>query len=203
MFFASFLFFAYGSIKLKFGTTDLAAIMLTESIISTLICGWNLDEGIKVIVKGAQNMVYTIFLMIIGMSITVILNMSGITDSIVYYLSIPLNAMGTYMASIGMFIANAIINLVITSGSGQCMVVMPIMAPLADVVGITRQTAILAYQCGDGFTNLLNPINVMLLGSLGLAKCSMKHWFKLVLPLYAVFFVIICAALCVAVAIGW
>ncbi|MGL5330483.1 MAG: TIGR00366 family protein [Peptostreptococcaceae bacterium] len=102
-----------------------------------------------------------------------------------------------------MFLANAVINLAIPSGSGQAVVAMPIMAPLADVVGISRQTAVLAYQVGDGFTNLLNPTNAMLIASLGLAKASMKDWFKLVVPLYCIVFVVLCSALLLAVSIGW
>ena len=78
--------------------------------------------------------------------ISAILTNGLIIDTVVYYISLPLRALPKAMAAIGMFVANCLINIPIPSGSAQANVVMPIMAPLSDVLGITRQTAILAYQ---------------------------------------------------------
>ncbi|MCM1989969.1 YfcC family protein [Oceanirhabdus seepicola] len=203
IFFGGFAFFCYGSSKLNFGVSELASIMLPVAIVCGLIGKLGINGSSESFIKGAQSMAMPIMFMIFAMAISVILNLGGILDTIIYYVSIPLSAFGPKFAAIGMFIANSIINLGITSGSGQAAVVMPIMAPLADVVGITRQTAVLAYQLGDGFTNLLNPINVFLIASLGMVKASMKDWFKLVLPIYLMFFVVICIALSIAVSIGW
>ena len=82
------------------------------------------------------------------------------------------------MAAVGMFIANAFINVFIGSGSGQTVVAMPIMAPLADVVGVTRQMAVLTLQYGDGFTNLFLPTNVNLMACLAMAGVDFKRWIK-------------------------
>lgn len=203
IFFAAFILFSYGSANWKFGVSQLASIMLPTAFLCGLVGKKNINDICSSMIKGAQGMANPILFMLLATTITVILEGSGILDTIVYYVSIPLSSLGKQMAAIGMFVANAIINLGIGSGSGQAAVVMPIMAPLADVVNVSRQTAVLAYQLGDGFTNLLNPINVMLLGSLAMAKASLKDWFKLIWPLYVLLFIIIVIALITAVSIGW
>ena len=126
-----------------------------------------------------------------------------IMDSIVYYLSIPLSMMGNVMSSIGIFVVTALINIFIGSGSAKTAMLMPILAPLADVVGVTRQMSILAMQFGDGFTNLLSPINATLLGGLALAKLDFKEWYKMVVPLFIVEFVFLCVFLVIGVLIGF
>lgn len=141
--------------------------------------------------------------MILSATMLVILNESLIIDSIVYYLSIPLNALGNSAAAIGMFIANAIINIFINSGSGQTAIMMPIMAPLSDVIGVSRQMALLALQYGDGFTNLLAPTSVNLLACLALAKASFKDWYKLIIPIYGVLFIFMCISIVIGTAIGF
>ena len=148
-------------------------------------------------------MVSVLIFMILASVMSVILNNSMILDSIVYYLSIPLAHLSTAMAGIGMFIANAIINIFINSGSGQTSVVMPIMGPLADVLGVTRQMALLCLQYGDGFTNLLAPTSVNLLACLAFAKVSMKEWYKLIVPVYSILFVVLCVSIFVGTAIGY
>lgn len=203
IFFSAFVFFSYGSANWKFGVSQLASVMLPTAFICGLIAKKNIEDICNSMIRGAQGMASPILFMLFANTITVILEGSGILDTIVYYVSIPLASFNKQFAAIGMFIANAIINLGIGSGSGQAVVVMPIMAPLADVVNISKQTAVLAFQLGDGFTNLLNPINVMLLGSLTIAKSSLRDWFKLIYPLYIIFFIIIVIALSIAVSIGW
>ncbi|MBT5708418.1 MAG: TIGR00366 family protein, partial [Verrucomicrobia bacterium] len=94
-------------------------------------------------------------------------------------------------------------NLLIPSGSGQAYVTMPIMAPLADLTGITRQTAVLAYQLGDGFMNAVVPTNALLMGMLALGKIPYQRWLRFVLPLMAKLYVVAIIALVIAVKIGY
>ena len=77
------------------------------------------------------------------------------------------------------------------------------MAPLSDVLGITRQTAILAYQYGDSFTNLMNPTSAAFMGALALAQVSFKKWMKFITPLFAVYLIPIVVSLVWATATGW
>jgi uncharacterized ion transporter superfamily protein YfcC len=101
-----------------------------------------------------------------------------------------------------MYIFNLLFNLIITSGSGQAAIVMPIMAPLADIIGITRQTAVLAYNMGDGFTNTIAPTSGILMASIAVAGVSWVKWLRFMLPLLLIWIVIGAIALAIAYAIN-
>lgn len=203
MFFGAFLFFAIGGPAFGFNTLTLGSIMLPVGIICGILARYDLDTLMGHFVKGAQGMVSVLIFMVLACTMNVILNDSMILDSIVYYLSIPLNSLSNALAGIGMFIVNAIVNVFINSGSGQTSVMMPIMAPLSDVIGVTRQMALLCLQYGDGFTNLLAPTSVNLLACLALAKVSMKDWYKLIIPVYSILFVVLCISIFIGTAIGY
>ena len=94
-------------------------------------------------------------------------------------------------------------NLFIPSGSGQAYVTMPIMAPLADLTGLTRQTAVLAFQFGDGFTNMLVPTNALLMGMLALGRIPYQRWLAFVVPLLAKLYLVAAVALVAAVQFGY
>ncbi len=195
--------FAVGSKLWKYGPSEMAGIFFIIAIVSNLLVGKTLDECFKEFVKGGQNMVSTVQIIIICSLITSILSHGYVIDTVVYYISLPLTYMPKALAAIGMFIANAIINIPIPSGSAQANVVMPIMAPLSDVLGITRQTAILAYQYGDSFTNLMNPCSAAFMGALAMAGVSFKKWMKFITPLFTIFLIPIVISLIYATVTGW
>ena len=89
-------------------------------------------------------------------------------------------ALPQWLTAWGMLVAQSTMNLFIVSGSGQASVSMPLMAPLADLSGVTRQTAVLAFQLGDGLTNLIVPTSAALMGSLAAAKVEYTHWLQFV-----------------------
>lgn len=202
-FFGGFLLFSFCSAKYQFGVSQLAGIMLPTAIFEGIVMGWDLDTIMKSFIKGGQRQVAPIVVVILASAVPTILNMSGILDSIVYYISLVLRNFNSVFAAIGMFISNAVINFAIPSGSGQAVAVMPIMAPLSDLLGVSRQVSVLAFQFGDGFTNLLNPTNAALIGSLAAAGATMKHWIKLIFPLYCMVFVICSVFLAAGVMMGW
>jgi uncharacterized ion transporter superfamily protein YfcC len=94
------------------------------------------------------------------------------------------------VASQAMFVAQGIINFFVHSGSGQAALTMPVMAPLADVVGISRQTAVLAFQFGEGWINPILPTSGVTMGVLGLAGISWEKWFRWMLPAQIFFFIL-------------
>ena len=99
-----------------------------------------------------------------------------IMDTLVYWLSAPISLVGPVLGANLMLFANIIINFFIPSGSGQAVTVMPIMVPIADLTGITRQVATQAFQFGDGFTNCIIPTSGTLMGCLGIAKISYEKY---------------------------
>lgn len=203
IFFGAFAFFAVGAPLFHFTTLNLGSIMLPVGLVCGLIAGYDLNKTMTEFVNGAKSMSSVIVFMILASTMAVILNGTMILDSIVYYLSIPLNYMGSTMAAIGMFVVNAIVNIFINSGSGQTAVMMPIMAPLADVVGVSRQMAVMTLQFGDGFTNLLAPTSVNLLACLALARISLKDWYKLAVPIHIIEFVVMCGFIVIGTMIGF
>ena len=102
-----------------------------------------------------------------------------------------------------MFVVQNILNILIPSGSGQAAVTMPIMAPLSDVLGVTRQTAVLAFQFGDSFTKVVTPTCATLMAALSMAKVPWGKRIKFLAPLYAVWVVITFAFLIFAVKVGY
>lgn len=203
VFFGSFVFFAVGGVTLNLGMLPMASAILPFVLVIGFLGGYDLDETMKHWVKGTGGMAGVMLFMVFACYMNVILNNSGILDTIVYYLSIPLNYLSGSLAVVGMFIANAIINIFINSGSGQTAIMMPIMAPLADVLGVTRQMSVLALQYGDGFTNLLAPTSVNLMACLAAAKIGLKDWYKLCVPLYAILAIVLIGSIFIGTAIGY
>ena len=124
-------------------------------------------------------------------------------DTVINGLASPLESLPGQLAALGMLTVQTVCNLFIPSGSGQAYVTMPIMAPIADLTGLTRQTAVLAYQFGDGFTNMAVPTNPVLMGMLALARIPYQRWLLFVGPLLLKFYLVAIAALMFAVEIGY
>jgi len=108
-----------------------------------------------------------------------------------------------YLSSVGMMVTQTIIEFFISSGSGQAVATMPIMAPLADIIGVTRQTAVLALQLGDGLTNIFYPVSGYFIATIGLAKVPYEKWVKFFFPLLLIEWALSIGAMIVAQAIQW
>ena len=126
----------------------------------------------------------------------------NIIHTIIYYASLPLKSMSTYVSAVFIFAFNWVFNFFVPSGSGQAAVVMPILAPLGDVIGLSKQVIVSAYKYGDGITNLIIPTSGTLMGFIGLAKISYDKWLKFIFPLIWIWTGIATAAVLVGVMIG-
>ena len=107
------------------------------------------------------------------------------------------------ISACAMFVVQDIFNVLVPSGSGQAAITMPIMAPLADVIGVTRQTAVLAFQMGDSFTNVLAPTSGEVIAAIAMAKIPYGKWVKWLLPLFGIWCLIAFASLIIAVTVGY
>ena len=126
-----------------------------------------------------------------------------IIDTILFGLASALEGTGSTVAAMAMFGSQTVINFFVPSGSGQAALTMPLMAPLSDLVGVSRQTAVLAFQMGDGFTNMIIPTSAVLMGALTLGGVPWQTWARWVLPLQLTLFALGLVALAVAVGSGW
>ncbi|MDY4032699.1 MAG: hypothetical protein SOY64_06530 [Pyramidobacter sp.] len=166
------------TIKFRWSNNQISAWFLSLGILTGIFSGFNMNEISKKLIKNCAPMVGASFVTGVATAISVILGKGQVLDTIVNALATPLNTMGAVAGAGFMVIVNAIINILIPSGSGQAAVVMPLMTPVADLVGITRQVAVQAFQFGDGLSNLLTPLNGPMMGCLALAAVGFPKYIR-------------------------
>lgn len=181
---------------------EMGALFLALGAVLALVDHMSLDDAARRFGEGASELTMTALLIGFARAIQVVLQDGGVVDTIVHGLSVPLQSMGPSLAAVGMFMVQSLTNLFIPSGSGQAYVTMPIMAPLADVVGVSRQVAVLAFQFGDGFTNILVPTNPVIIGILSIAGVPFDRWLRFVFPFMVKIWIVGSIALVAAVWAG-
>ena len=152
-------------------------------------------------IAGLQSFVVAAFCVGFARGITVILEQGLIIDTIVNALATLIASVPTGISAVAMLFVQLFFNFLVPSGSGQATIMMPIMLPLADIVGITRQTAIIAFQFGDGFSNILWPTMGVLWACIGAAKIKFNEWVKWLLPLMGIWYGLAAVVVFVAQAI--
>jgi len=182
---------------------ELSAVFLVLTVLVMIVGKINPSKAAVTFTAGAAELTGTALLVGFARSIALLLEEGQVLHTIVYYLSQPLQQTGPELASIGMYFIQSILNFFIPSGSGQAFVTMPLMTPIADLTGVSRQIAVLAYQFGDGFTNMLVPTNAVLMGILGIAGVPYDKWFRFVIPLMVKFWIAGSVILAIAVWIGY
>ena len=123
-------------------------------------------------------------------SISSIMSDGKIIDTVVHGLAGGLGSVPTLLQAPAMLIANTIINVFLTSGSGQAAAVMPILVPLSDLIGVTRQTAVLAYKFGDGFCNYILPTSTALMGIISACNIPYDRWMRFMWKMFAIWLVV-------------
>lgn len=166
------------------GLIEMTAGFLAIGIATILVSGLSGDESMKYFVKGLESMIIPALIVGVARGISVVMQESQIMDSILYGFSSTLSVLPRSMAAIGMLVFQSFLNFFIPSASGQALVSMPLMTPLSDLLGVSRQTAVLAYVFGDGFSNMIIPTNGVLLAMLGVGKISFNKWVKFALPIF-------------------
>jgi uncharacterized ion transporter superfamily protein YfcC len=197
------LLIVYGISKWHWYLTELGAVFFGLAVLVVIVNRLNPSAAAKSFGDGASELTMTALLIGFARSIALLLEDGQVLHTIVNALAIPLQQAGPELASVGMYMFQSLLNFFIPSGSGQAFVTMPLMAPIADLTGVSRQIAVLAYQFGDGFTNMLVPTNAVLMGIIGIAGIPYDKWFKFVIPLMIKFWIIGSIALVLAVWIGY
>lgn len=174
----------YGTSQLGWYLTELSTLFLIMTIAIGLIGGFNLSQIANFFVEAVSDVIFGALVVGIARSLTIIMDEGKIIDTFVYYISSGLTNLSTSIAAIGMVIAQNIINFFIPSGSGQAATSMPIMVPLADAIGMNRQIAVLAFQFGDGFSNMFWPTVVAT--ECGLMGLPIEKWYKFMTPLFII-----------------
>jgi uncharacterized ion transporter superfamily protein YfcC len=178
----------YGILRYKWFITEIAGLFLALGIVSGIIGGLKADEITESFKNGAKDMMGVAFIIGLARALLVIANDGKVMDTLLFGLASVISDLHPILAAQVMFIAHGVINFFVHSGSGQAAMTMPIMAPLSDVVGVSRQTAVLAFQFGDGWINPILPTSGVTMGVLGLAGIPWERWFKWMIPVEIVFF---------------
>lgn len=176
-------------------------LFLAGSILSSAISGLDIKTGLKTLVNGVVSMAPGILLILMAMSVKYIISNGGIMDTILNAAAAVISGSSPFIAIFLLYVLILTLELFIGSSSAKAFLVMPIIAPLADLVGLTRQSTVLAFCFGDGFSNVLYPTNPVLLICLGLTVVSYNKWFRWTIKLQLAAFVLSCIFMAIAVAI--
>ncbi len=178
----SLVLLVYGVMQYGWYLNEISALFLGMAVVVSIIgklgfngFGESLAKGMEAVVTGA---------VIVGFAraILVVLTDGNIIDTILHAAADGLSALPTTVTALGIYVFQCLLNFLIPSGSGQAAVSIPILAPLGDLVGVTRQTVVLAYQLGDGISNILVPTSGYFMAAIAMAKISWIKWAKWILP---------------------
>ncbi|MGP2528429.1 YfcC family protein [Acidaminococcus sp. LBK-2] len=203
VFLVTFVASIVGVSTMGWSMNDLSACFLFTAIAAGVINRIPAGKLVNVIIAGAKDGLAPALVIGLARGIQWILTASAIIDPIINSISKPLMAMPKYLTPIAVMIVIALFNGLITSGSAKAMALMPILIPLADLVGMTRQTMILAFQFGDGLTNSAWFTSGTLLIFLTIAGIPLKKWWKFVTPLLLILSMVCVIALLVATKINY
>lgn len=193
----------FGVFEYEWYITEIAAIFLAIGIFSGIAAGMQLDDIAKHFISGAKDMATGALVVGLARGLLVIMEGAVIIDTIVYGLATAISQLPRTISAIGMLLVQTLLNFIIPSGSGLAATTMPIMSPLSDVIGLTRQTAVLAYQFGDGITNSLIPTSGVLMANLSIAKIKYEEWFKFIAPLMIIWTLMGCVFMIIAVLMNY
>lgn len=183
--------------------TEISALFLTLGILSGISGGYTPNKVVNEFLAGAKDIFSAALIVGLAAGIVIILEEGKIIGTILHSLAGGLGESGQYGAASLMYIIQTTINMLIPSASAKAAITIPIMAPFSDLIGLSRQTMILAFQFGDGFTNMITPTSGVLIAVLGVARIPYTKWvrwaWKFILGLIIVGFIL----LMTAVAIGF
>ncbi|WP_010530297.1 YfcC family protein [Lentibacillus jeotgali] len=193
----------YGVIGQGWFMIEMAGLFIIMGTVVGLIAGLTLTEVCEGFNQGFRDVLMGAMIVGIARAVAVVMEDGQIMDTIVHTLGAAVNELPPVLGAVGMYFVQLIINFFIPSGSGQALVTMPIMAPLSDIIGVTRQTAILAFQLGDGFAHILYPTSGYFMAALSIAGVAYQKWLRFFFPLFVILASISVMSLIIAQVIQW
>lgn len=182
---------------------ELTGLFLSMGLAAGIVSGMDANTIAKAFVAGCKDMAGAALVVGFAGGIIEILEAGNIMDTLLFGMSSVTSGLPTVVTAHVMYGMQLVVNFFIPSGSTQAALVMPIMAPLATLSGITPQTAVLAYQLGDGFTNMIIPTSGVTVGTLAMAKIPYEKWFRWNLPMQGMFILMSLAFLVWPVLAHW
>jgi uncharacterized ion transporter superfamily protein YfcC len=200
---AALVLLAIGALRWHWGIRELSALFFGLAVAAGPVGGLTADETAKSFIRGAADITYAALVVGLARTILVILRDARVMDTLTHALASTVSRWPSSLSAVGIYVVQNFLNFLVPSGSGQAAVSMPILAPLGDLLGITRQTNVLAYQLGNGLTNVFVPTQGYFMAALGILGIPWSKWVRWLLPLLAIWLAIGAAAVLVAQAIRW
>ncbi len=193
----------YGVFNLKWYVNELSAIFLMVAVLCGIVSRMDATTMSETVLKAVSVAAPGAFMVGYATSIKVLMEMGNIGDTISYNLSVMLQDLPLYASAISMSVSQTIINFFIPSGSGQALATLPVMLPLGESLGLTRQITILAFQIGDGISNLINPTLGGLIAMLSMCRVPIDRWIRFIFPVLITILGIAFITLIIAVATNY
>lgn len=193
----------YGVFNYEWYINELSAVFLMIALVCGIIARMSATTMSKTLLNAVSVAAPGAFMVGLATTIKVLMEMGNIGDTISYQLSLMLEGLPLYASAICMSISQSVINFFIPSGSGQALATLPVMLPLGESLGLTRQITILAFQIGDGLSNLVNPTLGGLIAMLSMCRVPINRWIKFIFPVFIAILGVSFITLMVAVAINY
>ena len=193
----------WGLARLGWDFDHLSAAFFIMGVAVGLVAGLGVSGTAAAYVRGFRDMAYAAILIGFARAIYVVLDQGSVIDTIVHGMFLPIEGLPRLVSAAGMLVAHAAVHVPVPSVSGQAVLTMPLLVPLSDLLELSRQVTVLAYQYGAGLCDLLTPTNGALMAVLAAARVRYDEWLKFVLPLYLALMALGAVAIAVAIGIGW
>jgi len=198
----SFTMFVVGVLRWGWDFDQMSALFFTMGVVAGLLGGLGLEGTAEAYVDGFKSLAYAALLIGFARAIFVAMNQGHIVDTLVRGLFAPVEGLPVALTAFAMMIAHALLHVPVPSTSGQAVLTMPLLVPLSDLLGLSRQVTVLAYQFGVGLADLINPTNGALLAMIAATGVRFEVWGRFVLPVLGMLAVLATVALGLAISIG-
>lgn len=172
-----------GAMRWGWGLEQLAALFVAVASATGIVGGLGINRTAEAFVEGAAAITGGALVVGLARGVLVIFDGAAVTDSLLHALSGFVTALPAWASVSGIYVVQIVLSYIVPSGSGQAALSLPILLPLGDMAGVARQTSVLAYQFGDGFSNILTPTQGYFMAALALAKIPFAKWARFILPL--------------------
>lgn len=191
-----------GALRWQWGIMELSGLFLALTVVTGAVGGLGLDGTADRFLDGAKAIAGGALVVGLARGILVIFDGAQVTDTILYSMASTVEELPGSISVVGIYVVQVLLNFLVPSGSGQAALSIPILAPLGDLVGVTRQTTVLAYQFGDGFTNVFTPTQGYFMAGLALIGVRWERWVRFVWPLQLIWVTLGLVFLLIAHAMG-
>ena len=195
----AFAVYVIGVIRFDWDFDQMAALFVLLGLVAGAVGGLGVKGTSDAFVEGVRGMAFAALVIGMARAIFVVLRDGHVIDTIVYAMFIPVSHLPSVGAAVGMMVAQVLLHVPVPSTSGQAVLSMPILVPLSDLLGLSAQVTVLAYQYGAGLCEVITPTNGAMMAILVAAGVSFEEWIRFVAPLFAMLLALGAIALATAV----